>query len=1097
MKLHLPLKYQVSTSIIAVLSLMLTSTSVLACPYGPEQCLPGFVWREAYSGDKVCVTPDVRTQAAADNAQAQARKVPNGPYGPDTCMQGFVWRETVPSDHVCVTGSVRAQAATDDAQALARRDPACSAANTTNSEPIQIGVGVSDITGPIAEVGMMGYANLGQKTGGLYTRLYARAFVFANPNSRKRVVLVTAELGQLFSSVKQGVMKRLRQYSPLYDDSNVMISATHTHSGPGGYSHYAMYNFTVLGFVPQNYDVIVEGIYQAIVQADMNVGPATLKLASNTLLDTNTLNTVSVNRSLVAYNRNPEAQVERFKVNNEMLLLRVDRPTGPAGSIAWYSSHNTSLSQNNHLVGSDHAGYAAYLFERAMGNTTQQRQPGSFIAAFANSDEGDVSPNIGPNFTRPGNDDYDAVRIIGEREFANAQDLFLNHATETVTGPLDYRHLFVKMSGLEIVTDSTYVNGAGTRVLCEGAFGASFAAGSTEDGPSGLPVFTEGMTQGLTQQQSNALAGVAMSELGVLGLAGSVVAPVGTAVGGVLMTLGNAPDVAMHNCQLPKPVLIASGHFGWTPDILPFQLLRVGTLAIAAVPSEMTTQAGRRLRKRILTALGPSGVTHVVITGLANEYSGYVTTPEEYDSQQYEGASTLYGRLTFEAYRMEFGKLADAMAHGQSLPNFPPQPTQPDMSANQISLQTGVVYDDKRLFETFGQVFNQPPASVRPGGTVTATFRAGHPKNDLKTNSTYLLVEQQIAANQWKAVAWDSMPETRLIWTRDTALDCLACSFADVRWDVPLNATPGTYRIRHFGAWKDGGNGVIKPYSGTTNTFVVSATGIPGSVCGGAGQRACCIGEGVACKPGLQEVPGCAGASCMCGGSIVQAISHCVAPPPASPCGGAGQRACCIGEGVACKPGLQEVPGCAGASCMCGGSIVQAISHCVAPPPASPCGGAGQRACCIGEGVACKPGLQEVPGCAGASCTCGGSIVQAISHCVAPPPVSPCGGAGQRACCIGEGTACKPGLLEIPGCTGANCSCGGSSVPAISHCIATPSPPSTAACGDEGQRACCLGERAGGACNQGLTQVPGCTGNNCKCGGWNPLGTSSSGICVR
>jgi hypothetical protein len=35
----------------------------------------GYVWRQAFGGDYVCVTPDQRSQAAYDNSQALARIV--------------------------------------------------------------------------------------------------------------------------------------------------------------------------------------------------------------------------------------------------------------------------------------------------------------------------------------------------------------------------------------------------------------------------------------------------------------------------------------------------------------------------------------------------------------------------------------------------------------------------------------------------------------------------------------------------------------------------------------------------------------------------------------------------------------------------------------------------------------------------------------------------------------------------------------------------------------------------------------------------------------------------------------------------------------
>jgi hypothetical protein len=85
----------------------------------PPACKAGFVWREAFYGDDICVTPQTRAQAAADNSQAAARRAPSS----DTCKSGFVWREARPGDLVCVTPETRAQAAFDNSQARQRRVP--------------------------------------------------------------------------------------------------------------------------------------------------------------------------------------------------------------------------------------------------------------------------------------------------------------------------------------------------------------------------------------------------------------------------------------------------------------------------------------------------------------------------------------------------------------------------------------------------------------------------------------------------------------------------------------------------------------------------------------------------------------------------------------------------------------------------------------------------------------------------------------------------------------------------------------------------------------------------------------------------------------
>ena len=332
-------------------------------------------------------------------------------------------------------------------------------------------------------------------------------------------------------------------------------------------------------------------------------------------------------------------------------------------------------------------------------------------------------------------------------------------------------------------------------------------AAGAEDGPSGAPGFREGMALG-----PNANVGDLTSLRNAFNA--------NTVPAAMRIAFMSAAGAVNDACQFPKPVLIPSGQLGWTPHILPFQLLRIGPVVIAGVPGEMTVQAGRRLRARIKAAFPGNQVQRVILTGLANEYSGYVTTPEEYDSQQYEGASTLFGRLTFDAYLQIFGQLADAMAARQQVPAGP---TPQDLGSVQIELQTGVVGDAVRVVppEQFGQVVTQPAASYPRGRSVVqATFRAGHPKNDLKRSDSYLFVERLVGQN-WQWVAWDSMPETRFIWRRDKDADCPACSFADVEWHVPGDAVPGTYRIRHRGAWKHLLTGVISPYEGTTRTFTV------------------------------------------------------------------------------------------------------------------------------------------------------------------------------------------------------------------------------------------------------------------------------------
>ena len=92
-------------------------------PRPADLCVSGFVWREAFDGDHVCVTPEQRAQVQADNAAADSRKDPSAGFGPDGCASGFVWRAARTEDLVCVTSEERAQVADDNAQAASRVAP--------------------------------------------------------------------------------------------------------------------------------------------------------------------------------------------------------------------------------------------------------------------------------------------------------------------------------------------------------------------------------------------------------------------------------------------------------------------------------------------------------------------------------------------------------------------------------------------------------------------------------------------------------------------------------------------------------------------------------------------------------------------------------------------------------------------------------------------------------------------------------------------------------------------------------------------------------------------------------------------------------------
>jgi neutral ceramidase len=639
----------------------------------------------------------------------------------------------------------------------------------------QVGAGIYDITGPAAELGMMGYAMIDQKTAGIHQRLRSRAFVIASPCNGKRVAFVSADAGQIFQGVKQQVVERLKaRYGGVYSDENVVLSATHTHSGPGGFSHYALYNLTVLGYDKQNFEAIVDGIVQSIVRAHTNLAAGTIRTNSGDLLN------ASINRSVDAYLRNPstERSQHSYDTDKKMTLLRMQGTDGSeVGLLNWFAVHATSMGNDNLLISGDNKGYASYLFEKAKG--TNYLASKTFVAAFAQSNEGDVSPNIYGGENGGGANDFESTELSGKKQHDLAKVLY-DGASTLLTGAVDYRHTYVKMDEVQVAPQ--YADGV-WRTTCEAAIGDSMLAGA-EDGPG----FG---SEGASCEQIDDL-------WGVFNCAVSTTA-----------------------CQAEKPIVLEMGTmtpYPWTPEYLPLQVVTLGNLALVAVPFEMTTMAGRRLRQTVLNQLAPTGVNQVVIAGLSNAYAGYLVTRQEYAIQHYEGASTHFGPWTLAAVQQETEKLAVALRDGTTVAAGP---TPRDLRNDQTTVQTGVVFDDKLLWVDFGGVVTNANASYTRGQTVSVKFWGGHPKNNLRRQGSFLQVQRK-SGTSWVTVAYDWDWETKYRWERNNCVPTMACSHVTIEWKIPSNTTLGTYRIRHDGDWKSGWDGLIRPYTGYSREFTVN-----------------------------------------------------------------------------------------------------------------------------------------------------------------------------------------------------------------------------------------------------------------------------------
>ncbi len=151
---------------------------------------------------------------------------------------------------------------------------------------------------------------------------------------------------------------------------------------------------------------------------------------------------------------------------------------------------------------------------------------------------------------------------------------------------------------------------------------------------------------------------------------------------------------------------------------------------------------------------------------------------------------------------------------------------------------------------------------------------------------------------------------------------------------------------------------------------------------------------------------------------IGAAVGLLTSPGWAQPaCGGDGQRACCLLESDfgACRSGHSEVPSPNAGLCGGGNAFgIQSSGVCVAD---TPCGGADERACCVGESSfgACQPWLAEERLPNAGQCSRSLPGIQSSGVC---RPV-PCGAEHELACTPAQNAQrCQPHLAEVDGvCT--------------------------------------------------------------------------------
>ncbi|MDX1385547.1 MAG: neutral/alkaline non-lysosomal ceramidase N-terminal domain-containing protein, partial [Thermoanaerobaculia bacterium] len=166
-------------------------------------------------------------------------------------------------------------------------------------------------------------------------------------------------------------------------DADLLLTATHTHSGPAGFARPKIWQFVAADTYSQElFDRYVASMAAAVEQAVARLAPARLAIGSGPIED-------------AVRNRRDHPEW----LDPTATVVRIDTPAGePLAAVVHFAIHPTVLTEENLLLSADVAGSIVRATAAATGAE----------AIFLNGAEGDVSPT-------PPDRGPEGVAALGER----------------------------------------------------------------------------------------------------------------------------------------------------------------------------------------------------------------------------------------------------------------------------------------------------------------------------------------------------------------------------------------------------------------------------------------------------------------------------------------------------------------------------------------------------------------------------------------------------------------------------------------------------------------------------------------------------------
>jgi len=483
------------------------------------------------------------------------------------------------------------------------------------------------------------------------------------------------------------------------------------------------------GLDPQLYTFMVRRLELAIRRADANLGPGKLGWGKTQITG------LTDNRSVEAHLRNhgihedfgdgsadQDPQGRLHTLDPDVNVLRVDKMIGgrqvPVGMWSTFADHGTVNKFQFDVMNADHHGSATRVVEAALRKAGHVPKGQDVVNAYGNTDEGDQTAGL--HRAGPAAADY-----VGRVEASAFMRAWRQAGSQmTATPILDRRW---------------------TRMCwC----GQQTAAGPVADQAQfGLPQFT-GSEEGR----------------------GPLFDVTGVPFEGHHQPVGTGP----HGVKIAAPLPVE------VPDAVPLLALRIGSRMVVSIPGEMTAQMGRRVRQAVTDAAQGSGVNSAVISGLANEYVDYFTTPQEYDAQHYEGGATIYGRASAVALQEVLVELTRRLVEGGPAPQAYPYDPRNGITANAAPFPLGAAS---------ATVTYQPrPPTPRRLWRPHFGWNGGVRGFDRPLDRPFVQIQRRGSNGTWQTV--DSDLGLAVLWTVDEDGHYVA------GWEPPLDQPLGAYRFR-------------------------------------------------------------------------------------------------------------------------------------------------------------------------------------------------------------------------------------------------------------------------------------------------------------